>query len=325
MAQFGPVWGASGVQGFFGEKYWYQELFTKYIPGYSFKGVTFVAKTATAFLNVGNMALKQDGITPKEKRPACVKLGPWQFLCGVTLNAVGLSNVGIERLRKEGRWQELTEPFMISVMAIGHGRAERLREMQEIVSHLSKLLPKLHAPVAIQLNRSCPNVKHQSARREFVEETLDALDLLRSLRVPVFVKLNTLTDVLDAKGIEEHPACAGLIISNTLPWAAIPRWMRILFFGSTTSPLARFGGGGLSGWPLRRRVCKWIREARKAGITKHINAGGGIFGPIGVWSVYRAGADSVSLGTIATVRPWMLGITVRFAHWLFTNHPRRKQ
>ena len=323
MAQFGPVWGASGVQGFFGEKYWYQELFTKYIPGYSFKGVTFVAKTATAFINVGNMPIFGDGITPMEKRPACIVLGWWQFIWGVVLNAVGLSNIGIEGLSGMRLWQKMREPFMISVMAISQSRPGRFREMKKIVSHLSKLLPELHAPVAIQLNRSCPNVKHQSARREFVEETLDALDLLRSLRVPVFVKLNTLTDVLDAKGIEEHPACAGLIISNTLPWAAIPRWMRILFFGSTTSPLARFGGGGLSGWPLRRRVCKWIREAREVGIEKHINAGGGLFGPIGAWSVYRAGADSVSLGTIATVRPWMLGITVKFAHWLFSRKQRR--
>ena len=93
--------------------------------------------------------------------------------------------------------------------------------------------------------------------------------------------------------------------------------MRYLFFGSSTSPLAKLGGGGLSGWPLRRRVCAWIRSAREAGIEKHINAGGGIFGPFGVWSVWRAGADSVSLGSIAAVRPWMLGLTVTFANWLF--------
>jgi hypothetical protein len=48
-------------------------------------------------------------------------------------------------------------------------------------------------------------------------------------------------------------------------------------------------------------------------------------GPVGVWRAWRAGADSVSLGTIAAVRPWMLGITVAFATWLFTHFPRQPQ
>ena len=133
------------------------------------------------------------------------------------------------------------------------------------------------------------------------------------------MKINVLADVEDVKRITNHPTCSGIIVSNTLPWSAVPTWMQYLFFGSTTSPLAHLGGGGLSGWPLRRRVCTWIRAARNAGITTHINAGGGIFGPFGVWSVWKAGADSVSLATIAAVRPWMLGPTVKFAHWLFRN------
>ena len=43
VADFGPVWGASGVQGFFGEGYW----FHRWVPGLSFDGCTFVAKTTT--------------------------------------------------------------------------------------------------------------------------------------------------------------------------------------------------------------------------------------------------------------------------------------
>lgn len=142
---FGPVWGASGVRGFFGEGYWYQKLFVRWIPGYSFESVTFVAKTATANPTVGNM------------------------------------------------------------------------------------------------------------------------------------------------------------------------------------PLAQFGGGGLSGWPLRWHVNKWIRTARTAGIEKHINAGGGIFGPLGVWRAKLAGADSISLGSIAAVRPWMLGPTTAFANWLFNRNINKRR
>lgn len=325
IRKFGPVWGASGIQGFFGEGYWYQKIFAKYVPGYSFKKITFVAKTVTAFPTVGNMPLAEDGITPKEKRPACIVLGWWQFLWGIMLNAVGLSNTGINDLAAKKQWPTITEPFMLSIMAVSPTRKGRYEEMRRITKQLAVIARALKVPVAIQLNGSCPNVKHAVAREEFVDEMWDFLFLLKPRGVPIFVKLNTLTDIAAARAIAAHPACTGLIISNTLPWAAIPKWMRILFFGSTTSPLAHLGGGGLSGWPLRRRVCKWIRDARKAGITKHINAGGGIFGPFGVWSVYLAGADSISLGTIATVRPWMLGITVWFAHWLFSRKQKQRR
>lgn len=314
---FGPVWGASGVQGFFGEGYWYQKIFAKIFPGYSFDEVTFVAKTATANKTIGNMPLMEDGISPKERRPNCIKAGLWQILWGVMLNSVGLSNIGLQALVDKHRWHARSKPFMISVMAIGKTREEREIEIRKIVSCLMQLIPTLNAPIAIQHNVSCPNTKHKIAQDEFVEETFFLLSILSTLGVPIFVKINILASVEDAARITNHPACSGIVVSNTLPWAEVPTWMKWLFFGSTTSPLTHIGGGGLSGWPLLSPVCKWIKDARKAGITKHINAGGGIFGPIGVWRAQKAGADSISLGTIAAVRPWMLGLTIWSAHKLF--------
>lgn len=323
---FGPVWGASGVQGFFGEGYWYQKLFARWIPGYSFESVTFVAKTATAYPVVGNMPLALDGISPRDRRPACIKAGFWQVLWGVMLNAVGLSNRGIDVLVASGRWHALTDPFMISIMTVGATLEERELELRRIKACIANLTAMRASRVAIQLNVSCPNTaRHSFAARAFVSETFDALSLIASLGVPVFVKFNVLTNVQDAREISRHPACAGIIISNTLPWDAMPTWMRLLFFGSIVSPLTRFGGGGLSGWPLRRRINKWIRAAREAGIEKHINAGGGIFGPFGAWSAKRAGANSISLGSIAAVRPWMLGPTAAFAHWLFNRNINRRR
>ncbi len=317
LKHFGPVWGASGVQGFFGEGYWYQRLFARLIPGYSFDGSTFVAKTVTAHPTIGNMPLAADGLSPKEKRPACIKVGLWQILWGVMLNSVGLSNIGIGALADKYHWQTIMEPFMISVMAIGKTREERETEIRKIAMHLAKLIPTLHAPIAIQLNVSCPNTKHKIAQDAFVEEVFVFLSLLAALDVPILVKINILADIEDIKRITGHPACSGIVISNTIPWAEVPTWMKWLFFRSTTSPLAHLGGGGLSGWPLLSPVCRWIKDARKAGIKTHINAGGGIFGPIGVWRVRNAGADSISLGTIAAVRPWMLGLTIWSARKLF--------
>jgi len=53
---FGPVWGASGVLGFFGEGYWYHRYWKPF--GLNFSGVTFVAKTTTLKERSGNMPLK---------------------------------------------------------------------------------------------------------------------------------------------------------------------------------------------------------------------------------------------------------------------------
>jgi dihydroorotate dehydrogenase len=76
-------------------------------------------------------------------------------------------------------------------------------------------------------------------------------------------------------------------------------------WGSDVSPLIEFGvPGGLSGEPLRELNCNWIRDLRKAGFTKPINGGGGIFHPRHVLEYRDAGASSIFLGSIASLRPW---------------------
>lgn len=52
---FGNVLGASGVQGFFGEGYWFHKIWNSF--GLSFAGMIFVAKTATLLPRKGNMPL----------------------------------------------------------------------------------------------------------------------------------------------------------------------------------------------------------------------------------------------------------------------------
>jgi dihydroorotate dehydrogenase len=113
--------------------------------------------------------------------------------------------------------------------------------------------------------------------------------------------------------------CDGICISNTIPWAALPSVgiNRRALFGTDESPLERYGGGGLSGAPLLPLVAHWVYRARCVGITKHINAGGGILHPDNLDNLKTLGADSVSLGSIAILRPWRLQATIRRAHQLF--------
>ena len=102
-----------------------------------------------------------------------------------------------------------------------------------------------------------------------------------------------------------HPGCDAIIMSNTIPWGQLPDridWKGL--FGTDVSPVAKYGGGGLSGKPLLPIVTDWIRGARVKGVVKPIVAGGGILSKADADRMLDAGADAVELGSVAFLRPW---------------------
>ncbi|MHB8860221.1 MAG: hypothetical protein ACYC48_00595 [Minisyncoccota bacterium] len=222
-------------------------------------------------------------------------LPPKKVHCSAFGHVWGAS--GVRGFFGETRWYQkifgryTPEPIVISVVAVGKTRKERVNELCKIAEKLAEIVSArddLVSPI-IRLNPPRSDARHLMTPYALVTETRICISALSQLGLPILVKIDIGTHISDVRRMTDHPACSGVIISDA----------------------------------KRQSVCDWIRNARKAGIEKHINAGGGIFGPFGVWSVWRAGADSISLGTIATVRPWMLRPTVLFANWLFTNHPRR--
>ena len=322
---FGRVWGASGIQGFFGEGYPFHGAFKAFFGGlFSFDGMTFVAKTMTLNPREGNMPRKDDGITPREWRPTCICLTPRMWKKGIVLNAVGLSNPGAEALLETGRWHARREPFFLSFMAMRKTPSERLQELEAFVALLARHLSYFQTRCGLQINLSCPNVGIHP--EELVEEACDMLSAASSRGIPLAVKVNVLVPPQVAGEIAAHAACNAICISNSIPWGALPDridWVKL--FGSKDSPLAKFGGGGLSGAPLLPLVAEWIREARRAGVKKHINGGGGILHPRDVRMLHNAGADSIAIGSLAILRPWRLRAVIRAAQREFPNtyHERR--
>lgn len=311
---FGPVLGASGVQSFFGEGYPFHKVTNPFgLFGDLFKGVTFVAKTTTLNKREGNMPLKKDGITPREMKPDCIRVN---FPEGVVLNSVGLSGPGAEALFEDGRWQERTEPFFLSFMSLGSTAEERLEDLKSFLILLRKYMPLFKAPIGLQKNELCPNVGQKISWSELIDESRIGLEMAAELNIPLMPKLNVLTPIEVAHAISESKYCDALCISNTIPWGELPEridWEGL--FGGKTSPLAHFGGGGLSGKPLLPIVCDWVKEARYAGIKKPINAGGGILCPDNVNVLHKA--DSISLGVITMLRWWRMQKTIKRAHELF--------
>lgn len=294
---FGRVWGASGVQGFFGEGYWFHSLFRP--VGLDFKGMTFVAKTTTLDKRAGNMPLDQD-FRPRQLFPGCVIV---KFRSGITLNSVGLSGPGAGPLFNRGLWQARRESFLLSFMSVAQSREQRLEELRGFVALFNSHRRMFRGPVGLQINYSCPNVGLHVD--ELVREVADGLDAASVLGIPLVPKFNVVFPVEAARDISTCPSCDGLCITNTIPWGQLPDkidWSSL--FGSVESPLKHLGGGGLGGRPLLPLLMSWLRDAREVGITKPINAGGGILSAADGQAVLWGGANSIFLGSVAMLRPW---------------------
>lgn len=311
---FGCILDASGTEGFFGEGYPYQKALR-----INFAGVTFVAKTMTYFPRVGNMRIRHDGSLPWwPLKPDYIVIKPFK---GVALNAVALSNPGAIALLQQGKWQKRRSPFFLSFMAVGATREERMKELELFIRALQRYMISPHSPpFGLQIN-SCPNIKIAHQRdEEIIEETVAGLTAASILNIPLMPKFNVLLPVSAAQEISEHPACDAICISNAIPWGALPDridWRGL--FGSNKSPLKRFGGGSLSGAPLFSLVVEWVENARKSGITKPINAGGGILHPDNVPVLALAGANSVAIGSVAFLRPWRVRPIIEKAYYVYRN------
>jgi dihydroorotate dehydrogenase len=300
---FGKVFCASGAQGFFGEGYWYHEYLKPL--GLDFSGATFVAKTTTLFERVGNMPLHND-FTPKEIRPNCIVIKPFK---GIALNAVGLSGPGAGCLLATGKWQKIERPFLLSFMSVAPSSIFRLEELELFVKILKPTLSKFRAPIGLQINYSCPNVGLHLD--ELLNEVCEGLALASDLGIPIMPKFNVMLPPEAALKVAAHPGCDGICISNTIPWGQLSdkiNWKDL--FGSEISPLARYGGGGLSGKPLLPLLLRWLEDARRLGLTKPINAGGGILSFGDAKEVLQL-ADSIFLGSVAFLRPWRVAGIIR--------------
>lgn len=311
---FGPVCGAAGVGGFFADpkfpEYRHQWWF-KHFRGYDFEHMGFTSKTTTLLQRVGNMPLRKDGIRPRHLRPKCIYA---DLRKGIALNSVGLSGPGAERLLKEKRWQQREEPFRISFMPVEKTLDGKCEETKLFMALMKKYLPGFRTKeIMIQLNITCPNVGLATGEADGkVAEVHALIAILAELNLPIEVKLVVTMEPRLALRIASHEACDSVCISNTIPWGQLPNqidWRKLFGLKGKgpvsleESPLAKIGGGGLSGWPLLRIVSRWTKEFRQIGFKRHINAGGGIMNTKDVPVLKLAGADSVFIGSVAMLRP----------------------
>ncbi len=306
---FGNVFNASGARGFGGEGYWFHRIWRPF--GLDYTGSTLVTKTTTLMPRMGNMPVDGKG-KPLTMLPDCIVVKP---AAGVVLNAVGLSGPGLLALTEAWLEHPPSSPTVISMMSVAPSAPERLGEMKAMVTLLKsfiigRAISQHDTRIAFQVNFSCPNAGLDPSH--LVGEIAAALDAVSEIDVPTMVKINALVPAHAARDIASHAACDAIVVSNTIPWGQLPKyidWKGI--FGSDTSPLANYGGGGLSGKPLLPIVLGWILAARMAGFDKPIIGGGGILSTNDADAMLDAGASAIELGSVSILRPWRVRGIIR--------------
>ena len=318
---FGPCSVMSGTLGFFGEGYFFHRipLMRHWL---NFDGATFVTKTTTAYENAGNTpyAGPEKNYGPRELKPKSIWVTPWGWRKGFILNSVGLSGPGCEELFETSQWQRRGDAYMVSFMPTGGSREEKIAGTQYFADRWKHWMMSSASRIAIQLNISCPNVKADLS--ELIKEAGDYLNTLGELGVPVIVKINVLMAPEAAVELSQHQHCAGLCVSNTIPFGELPDQIPWGKWFPNGSPLKHLGGGGLSGAPILPILTQWLRGVFRAGLDKPVNAGGGILHPNDVNRLVgaglRAGIDSVAFGSVAILRPWNVRPIIERAHALLS-------
>lgn len=210
---------------------------------------------------------------------------------GGMLNAIGLQNPGVDEIiRKElPRFEENKVPVIANIAG---------SEMDDYVLTAEKMSQQ-SAVNALELNISCPNVKHGGITFGTVPEV--AAELTAKVKAvsekPVYVKLSpNVTDIVAmAKAVEEAGA-DGLSMINTL------LGMRIDL--RTQKPVLSNLTGGLSGPAIKPVAIRMIYEVSQK-VSIPIIGMGGIQNVDDVIEFFLAGASAVAVGTANFVDPFV--------------------
>ncbi|MCS7301707.1 MAG: hypothetical protein NZ556_09175 [Fimbriimonadales bacterium] len=266
----------SGALGFDGRGWWW-EYPLRWLGILNPHEFTIVVKTLTLRPRRGNLRW----------------YAPWRcvrLIRGGTVNAVGLTNPGIDWWLRAcyPRMRRMGLQTVVSVYPENedeaHAFAQKLRPLQI---------------AAIELNASCPNVAHCEA--DAVQHVYTIACVLRAAGHPLIVKVGyDQPYVAIAQSLEGVAEAVHAL--NAVPWR--------LVYPDRPSPLARLGGGGVSGEPIRPFVREAVQRLRDA-TRLPIIAGGGIYTLHDLQELWSLGARAFSIGALFLRAPWMPNRLVR--------------
>ncbi|MBI2343023.1 MAG: hypothetical protein HYV02_01600 [Deltaproteobacteria bacterium] len=210
---------------------------------------------------------------------------PWEvvrLLKGGVVNAIGLTNPGIA-------WWCRTVGTQVpkrSYRLIGSIYGESPEEIAEMASMLDTV-----PLVAVEVNCSCPNVGARAVSQ--TEAILAAMEGARqATQHPLIAKLSVAHDYCAiARGLQGKVSAIAI---NSVPWAMACQ--------GAESPLAQFGGGGVSGRAAQLYTWRMLQEL--VDVTSIPVIGPSVWTYEDIGRLRRLGARAISFGSIFLRYPW---------------------
>ncbi|MDR1013105.1 MAG: dihydroorotate dehydrogenase [Lactobacillales bacterium] len=207
------------------------------------------------------------------------------------LNAIGLQNPGLDVVMKEKL--PALEKYDLPIIVNVAGACEE--DYVEVCAKIGDA-PNVGA---IELNISCPNVKHGGLA--FGIEPEVAYHLTKRCKevsnVPLYVKLSpNITDILKISEAVEAGGADGLTMINTL--------MGVRFDLKTKQPILANTTGGLSGPAVKPVALKLIHQVSQTTRLPIIGMGGVALAE-DVLEFMIAGASAVAIGTMNFTDPYI--------------------
>ena len=207
-----------------------------------------------------------------------------RWLPAGAVNAVGLTNPGIEW------WCRTIAPSLKKcrhkiVVSI---EAENEADTLEMIGMIQK---NLHGNiVGIELNASCPNTF--ADRNQSTERILSICQKAKlESPVPLLLKVGITIDYL--KLADELKEIVETFSINSVPWG--------IAFPDKKSPLARFGGGGVSGKIAQQWTWKIAGELAKTDMPV---VGASPWEYEDIQKLFDLGVGAVSFGSLFLWHPW---------------------
>ena len=208
---------------------------------------------------------------------------------GGMLNSVGLQNIGVEALvkKKAPLWAKWKVPVIVNIAG----------DSVEDYGKVAKRLDGVRGVSGIEVNISCPNVKHGGM--QFGTDPSAAAAVTRAVRqatsLPVIVKLSpNVTDIVQIALAVEKAGADAVSLINTLSGMAIDVKSRRPKLGNVV--------GGFSG-PAVKPVALWMVYRVAGAVKVPVIGGGGIMNAVDALEFIMAGATAVQVGTANLVDP----------------------
>ncbi|MFT8871418.1 MAG: dihydroorotate dehydrogenase [Sporolactobacillus sp.] len=211
---------------------------------------------------------------------------------GGMLNAIGLQNPGVDQIIAEELPRLSRYPDLPLIANIAGSQTDDYVQTAAKLSACSEV-------AALELNISCPNVKHGGITFGTVPAV--AAELTAKVKAvsskPVYVKLSpNVTDIVAMARAVEAAGADGLTLINTLIG------MRIDL--RTGKPVLANGTGGLSGPAIKPVAIRMVYE-----VSRHVSIPvigiGGIESVDDVLEFLMAGSSAVEIGTANFIDPFV--------------------